>query len=265
VTDGGWERRLFASIDPDRPGADVAGMIAACRADAVPVGNEGLWRVSRTDFTRLGLVAQFRMAPSMGGFPTLTMLQHRRAKPLAPGDPSWCPRNLVENEWHCVMEDSPGELSRHLPILLVARGRVLVTGLGLGCVVRGLLSKPGVDHVTVIEVDAGVIRLCWTPDLRDNPRVSLLEGDALTLDHPSEARWDYAWHDIWDRGECEAPLHVALIERYASLVSRRQGAWMIGVHCHRSIDRQLLGGKRRPRRYARALLDQAESRGEGRA
>ena len=43
--------------------------------------------------------------------------------------------------------------SRHLPIWLSARGRVLVTGLGLGCVVRGLLASTCVTHVDCIEID----------------------------------------------------------------------------------------------------------------
>jgi hypothetical protein len=39
------------------------------------------------------------------------------------------------------MNDFPQELKKHLDFVLRARGRVLVTGLGLGCVVRGLYRE----------------------------------------------------------------------------------------------------------------------------
>jgi hypothetical protein len=51
--------------------------------------------------------------------------------------------------YEVVMEDSPRELRRHLPIWMHAHGRVLVTGLGLGCVVRGLLASPHVEYIDV--------------------------------------------------------------------------------------------------------------------
>jgi spermidine synthase len=50
------------------------------------------------------------------------------------------------------MEDTLSELRRHTPIFMRAKGRLLVTGLGLG-VVRGLLAKPEVEHIDVVEID----------------------------------------------------------------------------------------------------------------
>jgi hypothetical protein len=122
-----------------------------------------------------------------------------------------------------VMEDSDRELSRHLPIWMRAQGDVLVTGLGLGCVVRGLLAKPEVRHIDVVEIDAGIIRVVGA-EFASNPRVTLHHGNALTYKWPSGKRWDYAWHDLYvDEGELQL-LHADLMGKLRSRVPR-QSAW----------------------------------------
>lgn len=122
-----------------------------------------------------------------------------------------------------VMEDTPRELSTHLPILMRARGRVLVTGLGLGCVVRGLLSKPEVRHIDVVEIEPAVLELV-AGEFRSCSRVTIHEGDAERVDWPEGTRWDYAWHDLWSEHESLPLIHVRLFERYRELVPF-QGAW----------------------------------------
>ena len=123
-----------------------------------------------------------------------------------------------------VMEDSPIELSRHLPIWLQAHGRILITGLGLGCVVRGLLASPKIQHIDVIEIDADILSVIGA-EFATNPRVSLHHGDALQVEFPQDARWNFAWHDIWTEG------NVGLQQEHAKLIMRfdrqtgQQGAW----------------------------------------
>jgi len=124
-----------------------------------------------------------------------------------------------------VMDDGAVELRRHLPIWLAARGRVLVSGLGLGCVVRGLLASPLVDLVDVIEIDRHILRAVG-PEFEGNPRVRLHHGDALSFEWPAEARWDVAWHDIWCDGSGLQVLHAQLLARYQGRAAR-QGAWML--------------------------------------
>lgn len=121
------------------------------------------------------------------------------------------------------MEDSQSELQKHLPIWLRARGRVLVTGLGLGCVVRGLLAKPDVDHITVIEIDRSILRIVGH-EFESNTRVSLVHGDALAF-HPNGHHWDYAWHDLWTDGEEHLQcLHARLMAKFFHSCDV-QGAW----------------------------------------
>ena len=121
------------------------------------------------------------------------------------------------------MSDDPRELRRHLPIVRRASGRVLVTGLGLGCVVRGLLANARVKHVDVVEQSADVLRLV-APAFGGAARLTIHEGDAFTHHWPDGTRWDYAWHDIWDEHVATAILHAQLLVHYRRMATQ-QGAW----------------------------------------
>ena len=129
----------------------------------------------------------------------------------------------IENGGDVVMEDSILELCRHLPIWMAARGRVLVTGLGLGCVVRGLLANHEVERVTVIEVDSWIIAKVW-PEFQRDTRAMILQGDALTYEFPPGVQFDFAWHDLWTETGKLATMHAEAMIRYRPIVGR-QGAW----------------------------------------
>lgn len=162
----------------------------------------GLWTISRV-----------RVPPAerpLVGFATQTRLERQTLATL----------HLDHGE--IVMEDSCRELRRHLPIWLHAHGRVLVTGLGLGCVVRGLLVKPTVTHVDVIELDAAILERVGTEFL-GHPRVTLHHGDALQF-RIGTRRWDYGWHDLWSEEERLQILHAKILLRFAKSC-RVQGAW----------------------------------------
>ena len=126
-----------------------------------------------------------------------------------------------------VMEDSRPELRQHLPIWLKGHGRILVTGLGLGCVVRGLLANPDVERIDVIEIDRGILDVIG-PEFAGEGRVNLIHGDALEYPINGE-RWDFAWHDIWVDEACGRDLqlfHADLIAKFMS-VCGPQGAWKL--------------------------------------
>lgn len=120
-----------------------------------------------------------------------------------------------------VMEDSASELRKHLPIWMAARGRVLITGLGLGCVVRGLLAKPDVEQIDVVEIDNDILRVIG-PEFARNPRVNLHHGDALEILLPG--KFDFAWHDLWKEGDGLQRLHAKLFIKYLRQCGP-QGAW----------------------------------------
>lgn len=123
-----------------------------------------------------------------------------------------------------VMDDSPQELKQHLPIWMNAKGHILKTGLGLGCVVRGLLTKPAVTKISVIEIDKDIIDIVGK-EFSGNDKVKIYHGDALTFDLDLLDAVDYAWHDIWTPENEGLQLeHGRLLLKYREKCAV-QGAW----------------------------------------
>lgn len=133
-----------------------------------------------------------------------------------------------------VMADNPIELRKHLAFALAARGRVLVTGLGLGCVLRMLQCNPRVTHITVVEVCEHVIRLVWPHTSHD--RVELVQADARKYVAETAERFDCAWHDLWTDTDAGEP-HLQLLHNRLLLQLRDrvplQGAWEYPAKCRR--------------------------------
>jgi|HubBroStandDraft_2_1064218.scaffolds.fasta_scaffold36907_6 hypothetical protein len=173
----------------------------------------GLWTIKRVSLDRMrnppspfaSLNFQLKV-----GFRSYTLLLRQTMATL----------HLRDGE--VVMEDSARELRKHLPIWLNAEGRVLVTGLGLGCVVRGLLASPRVTQISVVEIDPQIIRVVGH-EFCSNPRVRLIRGDAFKVQLRDD--FDFAWHDLWTEGEPHLQvLHSELLQRFHSQ-AKRQGAW----------------------------------------
>lgn len=130
---------------------------------------------------------------------------------------------LMQEHGVVVMEDSMRELQKHLPIWMKASGRVLITGLGLGCVVRGLLKNPRVESIDVVEIDSHIIRILW-PEFSQDPRAKIHHGDATKIKWPAGTRWDYAWHDLWMEGDGLQVAHAKMMVDLDRVV-KYQGAW----------------------------------------
>jgi len=124
---------------------------------------------------------------------------------------------------YTVMEDSDRELSRHLEAVRHARGRVLKTGLGLGCFVRMCLTKPEVERIDVVEINPEIAEH-YGAQFAGNDRVVIHVADALEFP-VTNGPWNLAWHDIYcEANEGLSHLHMKLIKRFAK-VAERQGAW----------------------------------------
>jgi spermidine synthase len=97
------------------------------------------------------------------------------------------------------MSDTPAELEDMYYFVYHAKGKVLINGLGLGAAVQAVLSKPEVEHVTVIEISEDVIKLVADHYLkRYGDRLTIIHADALTWQPPKGQKFDTVWHDIWD-------------------------------------------------------------------
>jgi len=138
----------------------------------------GLWRVGAAEAAAAER-RQWRWSPAVAGHP------------LPAGDYTVL---LVDGEYS--MCDAPFTLRNYVPFLDAAHGDVLLTGLGLGCLVRGLLARPAVRSVTVLELHADVIALVGPRHL--HPALDLIHADALTWAPPPGRRFDVAMLDIDD-------------------------------------------------------------------
>ena len=186
-------------------------LIAAMRASAITAPQDrGVWYIERREIPPV--------TRHLGAF-----TWYPQVEPVMTSLCRWTDATVHLGHGEAVMSDDPRELRRHLPVVLAASGRVLVTGLGLGCVVRGLLARPAVTHVDVVEIDADVLAMV-APSFVGEPRVTLHHGDALTYDWPRGTRWDYGWHDVWSEDPDTQVIHAHLLRQYRGLVAR-QGAW----------------------------------------
>lgn len=95
-----------------------------------------------------------------------------------------------------VMSNTPMEVRTNMEANRRAHGRVLINGLGLGMLVEKMLTKPEVEHITVIEKNPEVIALV-SPVFENNERVTIIEADAFSYKPPKGETYQLVWHDIW--------------------------------------------------------------------
>lgn len=175
----------------------------------VPEGTSGAWRVERFAVTEADAAFSALRSLANGGrcspAGTYTRLLHGRS---------------------IVMSDTPDEIRDHLDFIRRAQGRVLIHGLGLGMCLQGVADKPSVEHVTVVELSADVIRLVAPHySARYCERLTVVQGDAYTWQPPKGARWDAVWHDVWNT-LCTSNLpHMHKLHRRFGRRCDWQGSW----------------------------------------
>lgn len=109
-------------------------------------------------------------------------------------------------------------------------GNVLISGLGLGLVIRSILESPGsrVECVHVIERSSDVICLV-APSLkkRYRKRLKIIKADAFEwLPQPGQ-RFSVGWHDIWPNPhEPGLSVQTAQLERRYAPYCDWQGNWV---------------------------------------
>ena len=108
-------------------------------------------------------------------------------------------RLMLDNSWdNPIMSNTPAELNdQYEPIYKIQElgGRILINGLGLGCIVKAALSFPNVERIDVVELEQDIINLV-APYYTDH-RVHIYHADAYEIKWEKEDRWTVAWHDIW--------------------------------------------------------------------
>jgi spermidine synthase len=122
------------------------------------------------------------------------------------------------------MSDTPAEYRDAVGFIRCASGAALISGLGLGMVVKALLAKPDVEHITVLELSPDVIKLV-APSYPD-PRLRIIEADCRAW--KPDRKFDWAWHDIWgDVTTDDLPEMATICRRFAKAMTApgRQMVW----------------------------------------
>ena len=186
---------------------NVEDFLKAMRADSIPAGEKGLWNIRKFKIEKFILSPDKNKVITPGNYTQLSKV-------------TWASIHLgVE----CVMADYDAELFTHMNFIQKARGRVFVSGLGLGCVLRGLLLKDDVTRIDVVEKNQEVIDLVC-PFVSKYERLNLRKMDVLKIKLNGES-WDYGWHDIsTDGNKGLAKKHAAIIAMLHSRI-KQQGAW----------------------------------------
>jgi hypothetical protein len=137
------------------------------------------------------------------------------------GRTAWMSTGLLEQESHAF----------HVHL---ARGVVVVAGLGLAMYVHAAAAKPEVDRVVVIEIAADVIDLmrdaCGWDTWPDRKKIIILEADARDADlrrHVLAAAGgrgvDYLFADIWAR--CADPASPAETAAMVGVLRPKAAGW----------------------------------------
>lgn len=193
-------------------------ILEAARAGSIPAGESGLWTIKKLSLAKPLFIPYEAKEPSGIG------------ETLPPGHYTslFCYTSAtMMTGGELVMHDFPAELNKHLQFMLTAHGRVLVTGLGLGCVARGLLANPRVRHVVVIEKDGDVLNLVYPHMPKE--RLTVIHANALAwVKKEQREPFDCAWHDLWtdehEGGEHLQVLHSHMMADMCGKV-KFQGAW----------------------------------------
>jgi len=99
-----------------------------------------------------------------------------------------------------VMSDTPSEIDDHWEVIRMAKGHVLIHGLGIGAILQACLRKEQVTHCTVIEKALEVIELVAPhyQNMFPKEKLTIIHDDALLYKPPRGIKYGAVWSDIWD-------------------------------------------------------------------
>ncbi len=196
----------------------------------VPDGERGEWRVSK-----------FTVTEAQSKFDALRGAIKGHGRFCRPGTFTSLSRN-----GYLVMSDTDNERRDHLAPIYFFRpgsdfvpGRLLLSGLGLGMILNAALLRPDLfAFMEVVERERDVIDLVHPHYLKTfgPDRFVIHHADIFEWRLPKEARWDYAWHDIWPDLCTDYLPEMTRLKRKFSRRIRSQGCWSQHL---------LLGAKRR--------------------
>ena len=123
-----------------------------------------------------------------------------------------------------VMSDSMAERSSNFEVCWKAKGEVLVAGLGVGMILRPLLTNPEVVSVTVVEECQDAIDLV-SPHYT-HEKLSVVQGDIYTWRPAKGAKYDVIYFDIWGDIMTTNLAKMAKLHQAFKSYKRNPGSWM---------------------------------------
>jgi hypothetical protein len=122
-----------------------------------------------------------------------------------------------------VMSDTPAEMRDICDPVISAKGSCLISGLGMGLVLKNILLKEDVTDVTVVEISQELIDMV-SPYYAD-PRVTFVCADAFDYEPPKGKRYQMVWHDIWDDISADNLPEMERLHRKYGQRADWQGSW----------------------------------------
>ena len=102
----------------------------------VPSGKKGRWKVEK-----------FEITESQASLHRIQCWTHGNSREVEPGT-----YTKLTRDGHVIMSDTPAEIRDHSYFIHIAKGAVLVSGLGLGIVTEALLQKETAQVEGLLEV-----------------------------------------------------------------------------------------------------------------
>lgn len=125
-----------------------------------------------------------------------------------------------------VMSDTSAEKMDHYAPVRMARGVILINGLGIGMVLNASLLKSEVERAIVVEKSPDVIALAADHYRTKFPgRVEIVQADAMEYTPPKGVRFGMVWHDIWDAICGDNLPEMATLHRRYGRRADWQGSW----------------------------------------
>jgi len=115
-----------------------------------------------------------------------------------------------------VMTDAEFETCTNMAVVQQARGRVLIAGLGLGYIIRPMISNTAVESVLILEKEADVISLI-KPTITSQ-KLSIMKADAKCWNANGE-KFETIYLDIWSYINSD-------VRREAGRLQRRFRRWL---------------------------------------
>lgn len=152
-------------------------------------------------------------------------------------------QRLIDKKGIIKMLNTPDIVKDFETFLNIAEGSILINGLGMGMCNVHLLKKESVRDLTVIEFDKSLVDFI-SPFFADEPRCTIIHGDALSWEPPKGKRYDYVWHDIWTNPSARNVAQIDFLKEKYTNIAGWQGAWREAVVRQKLKDRLALKEER---------------------